>query len=69
MEQNADDNIDVPFIYGPSTQNTRIERLWLDTRRRVLSRYIHMFRDFEDLGMDPMNLIHHLFFNIYFSQE
>ena len=47
-----------PFIAGPSTRNTRIERLWRDMRQHTIQAYIDLFYDFERNDMDLSNLLH-----------
>jgi len=46
------------FIAGPSTHNTRIERLWRDMRNHTIEAYIQLFRQFETEGMLLTNLLH-----------
>lgn len=46
------------FLAGPSTHNTRIERLWRDMRSHTIEAFIQLFRDFEVDGMNLSNLLH-----------
>eukprot|EP01035_Chromulina_nebulosa_P028246 gene28246-37264_t len=45
------------FKTGPSTSNTRIERLWRDMRNHTIQAYIDLFYSFENDGMDLSNLL------------
>jgi hypothetical protein len=55
-------------LTGSSMRNQRIERLWRDCTATVLSLYVHVFKEFEERGVDFSNdvlyyILHRLFLN------
>ena len=57
------DNLDgtTRLIRGKSVHNTRIERIWRDTREKVVDKYKYIFMHMEDNGVLDVNNDRHMF--------